>query len=76
MRKVLQMLGLFMVAEGVSGTIDQIAVQPFFGVVLNAFNRFVVERLDVLEGYEIFTNLILAILGVVVVVAAVRIEST
>lgn len=76
MRKVLQVLGVFMVLEGISGTIDQIAVQPFFGVVLNAFNRFVVERLDVLEGYEIFTNLILAILGVVVIVAAARLEKS
>jgi hypothetical protein len=33
---------------------------------------FVVSRVDVLAGYELFANLILAVLGVVVVVAAER----
>jgi hypothetical protein len=70
MRKPVQLLGIVMVLQGVSGAIDHLAVQPFFGPVLNFFNRFVVPRLDVLDGYELFANLILAILGVVVVVAA------
>nr|WP_062428903.1 hypothetical protein [Herbidospora daliensis] len=76
MRKFLQGLGFLMVLEGVSGTIDQIAVQPFFGIVLNAFNRFVVERVDALQGYEIFANLILAVLGIVVMAAASRLEDS
>lgn len=59
-----------MVLQGVSGAIDHLAVQPFFGPLLNFFNRFVLPRVDVLAGRELFANLILAILGVVVVVAA------
>lgn len=61
-----------MILEGVSGAIDQVAVQPFFGLVLNAFNRFVVNRLDFLNGYEVFVNLTVAVLGVALVVAADR----
>ena len=72
MRNALQLLGIFMVLQGVSGAIDHLAVQPFFGPVLNLFNRFVVSRVDALAGYELFANLILAVLGIVVVAAAER----
>ncbi|WP_113704905.1 hypothetical protein [Nonomuraea lactucae] len=75
MRNALRFLGFVMILEGVSGTVDQIAVQPFMGVVLNAFNRFVVDRVAFFDGYEIFANLVLAVLGVAVVVAAGRAQS-
>lgn len=41
MRKPLQLLGVVMVLQGVSGAIDHLAVQPFFGLFLNIFNRVV-----------------------------------
>ncbi|MEV6986375.1 hypothetical protein AB0M95_34670 [Sphaerisporangium sp. NPDC051017] len=72
MRKPIQFAGLFMILQGVSGIIDHLWVQPFFGVVLNFFNRVVIPRVAFLSGHEIFANLILAALGVVVVVAAER----
>jgi len=61
-----------MILQGVSGAIDHLAVQPFFGPLLNFFNRFVVPRVDLLAGYELFANLILAVLGLVVVTVAER----
>ncbi|MFI7444610.1 hypothetical protein [Nonomuraea indica] len=72
MRNAIRLLGVLMILEGVSGTIDEIAVQPFMGVVLNAFNRLVVHRVSLFEGYEVFANLALAVLGVAVAVAAGR----
>jgi hypothetical protein len=72
MRKPIQLLGIFLVLQGVSGLIDHLAVQPFFGVVLNFFNRIVIPRVGFLAGHEIFANLVLAALGVVVVIAAER----
>jgi hypothetical protein len=74
MRKPVQLLGIVMLLQGVSGTIDHLAVQPFMGLFLNFFNRFVIPRVDVLAGYELFANLTLAVLGIVVTVAAERIE--
>lgn len=70
MRKAIQLLGIVMVLQGISGAIDHLAVQPFFGMFLNTFNRVIVPRVDFLAGYELFANLILAVLGVVVVIAA------
>ncbi|GAA4219333.1 hypothetical protein FHR32_000364 [Streptosporangium album] len=72
MRKAIQSLGVVMVLEGVSGTIDHLAVQPFFGLFLNFFNRVIVSRVDFLADHALYANLSLAALGVVVVVAADR----
>jgi hypothetical protein len=65
MRKAIQALGLLMVLMGISGAIDHLAVQPFFAF-LNLVNRVVIPRLDFLDGYELFANLLLAAVGVVV----------
>jgi hypothetical protein len=73
MRHTVQLVGVVMVLQGVSGAIDHVARQPIFGIFLNVYNRLVVQRLDFLAGYELYANLILAILGVVVIVAAKRI---
>ncbi|GAA3835709.1 hypothetical protein GCM10022226_66650 [Sphaerisporangium flaviroseum] len=70
MRNILQLLGVVMVLQGVSGAIDHLAVQPFMGAFLNLFHRVIVSRLDFLTGYELYANLILAILGAVLVIAA------
>ncbi|ACZ91432.1 hypothetical protein [Streptosporangium roseum] len=72
MREIIRFLGIVMVLQGISGTIDQLATQPVFGLFLNLFNRLVVNRLDFLAGYEIFANLILAALGGALVIAARR----
>lgn len=61
-----------MVLQGVSGAIDHLAVQPFFGPLLNLFNRQVVARVDLLAGHALFANLALAVLGAAVVVATDR----
>lgn len=69
MRKLVELLGAFLVAAGISGTIDHLAYQPILGPVLNVFNRNVIPHVDFLKGYEIFANLIIAVLGVVIIVA-------
>ncbi|MGH8879432.1 MAG: hypothetical protein ACRD0P_19145 [Stackebrandtia sp.] len=66
MRKVLQVVGLYLVLAGISGTIDHLYVQPLLGVILNAFNRFVLPHLDALDGYEVAANLSLSALGAIV----------
>jgi hypothetical protein len=72
MRKPIQLLGIVMVLQGLSGAIDHLAVQPFFGLFLNFFNRVIIPRLDVLTGYELFANLSLAVLGAIVVITAAQ----
>ncbi|WP_182881145.1 MULTISPECIES: hypothetical protein [unclassified Microbispora] len=72
MRKVIQLAGAFLVAVGVSGTIDRLAVQPFNGAILNVFNRQVIPRLAFLTGYEVYANLLVAVAGAVVFAAARR----
>jgi hypothetical protein len=70
MRNALQLTGVVLALQGVSGAIDHLAVQPFFGVLLNFFNRFVLPRIDALAGYELLANLGLAGLGLMVLTAA------
>ncbi|GAA4512295.1 hypothetical protein [Nonomuraea ferruginea] len=72
MRKAIQIVGFVLALQGISGAIDHVAVQPFFGFFLNFFNRVIIPRIDVLTGYELFANLALAALGVVLVIAAER----
>ena len=67
MRRAIQALGVLMVLTGISGAIDHLAVQPFFAF-LNLVNRVVIPRLDFLDGYELFANLLLAAVGIVVLV--------
>ncbi|NJP26082.1 hypothetical protein OHB01_28755 [Microbispora hainanensis] len=72
MREVIRLAGAFLVAAGISGTIDHLAVQPFWGAILNVFNRQVIPRLGFLTGYEIYADLFVAVVGVVVLAAAWR----
>jgi hypothetical protein len=69
MRKVVELVGFVLVFMGVSGTIDHLAVQPIFGF-LNVLNRFVFPK--VLPGYELYANLMVAVFGVILLVAAAR----
>jgi hypothetical protein len=65
-RSVLQFAGVVLTAVGVSGTIDRLlGHQPIFGF-LNVVNRFLIPRVDGLTGYELYANLSVAVLGVVV----------
>jgi hypothetical protein len=72
MRNAIQLLGVVLFLQGVSGAIDHLAVQPFMGLFLNLFNRVVIPRVGFLTGYELFANLTLAVLGAALVVAAER----
>lgn len=74
MRDVIQLLGLVLTLQGISGAIDHLAVQPFFGLFLNLFNRVVVPRFDLLAGHALLANLGLAALGALVILAAHRPE--
>jgi hypothetical protein len=70
MRSVLQFAGVVLVAAGVSGTIDfLLGHQPIFGF-LNVVNRLLIRRIDALAGYELYANLSVAVLGVVVFAAS------
>jgi hypothetical protein len=72
MRNAIQLLGVVLLLQGVSGAIDHLAVQPFMGLFLNLFNRVVIPRVGFLTGYELLANLTLAVLGAALVVAAER----
>jgi hypothetical protein len=69
MRKAVELAGVVLLAMGVSGTIDHLAVQPIMGF-LNVLNRWLFPR--VVPGYELFANLTVALLGLVLLVAASR----
>ena len=72
MRKAIQFAGLVLALQGLSGAIDRVFVQPVMGIVLNFFNRVIIPRVDLLTGHELFANLALAALGVVLIIAAER----
>ncbi|WDZ90522.1 hypothetical protein [Nocardiopsis sp. HUAS JQ3] len=67
MRKVIQGVGVLLVLVGVSGAVDHLWYQPFLGVVLNSFNRFVVPNVAAFEGYELLANLCVAAAGAALV---------
>lgn len=68
MRKVMRTIGVLLFLIGVSGAIDHLWYQPFLGVVLNSFNRFVVPHAAVLDGYELAANLGVAAVGAALVI--------
>ena len=72
MRNATQLLELVMALQGISGAIDHLAVQPFFGLFLSLFNRVVLPRVGFLSGYELLANLTLAALGLAVVLLTDR----
>ncbi|MEV0146141.1 MULTISPECIES: hypothetical protein [unclassified Nonomuraea] len=72
MRKAIQVTGLILLLQGVSGAIDELAVQPFMGLFLNFFNRVIVPRVDLLAAQPLFANLALAVLGLVMIIAVAR----
>ncbi|SIO87546.1 hypothetical protein [Nocardiopsis sp. JB363] len=68
MRKSLQGMGFLLTLMGISGAIDHLWTQPILGIVLNAFNRFVVERVPGLQENAILANLGLAACGILLIV--------
>ena len=74
MRDVVQLIGLVLALQGISGAIDHLAVQPFLGLFLNLFNRVVVARSDLLADHALLANLALAAVGALVILAAHRRE--
>jgi hypothetical protein len=72
MRDFVQLIGLVLALQGISGAIDHLAVQPFFGLFLNLFNRVVVPRFDLLADHALVANLTLAAAGALVILAAHR----
>lgn len=69
MKKIVEAFGLLLLVMGVSGTIDHLAVQPFFGF-LNVLNRVVFPHM--VPGYELYANLTVAVLGLALLLAAAR----
>ena len=69
-RSVLQFAGVVLLAVGVSGTIDRLlGHQPILGF-LNVVNRFLIPRVDGLAGYELYANLSVVVLGIVVLASS------
>lgn len=75
MRTFIQGLGALLVLMGVSGAIDHLWAQPVLGIVLNAFNRLVVQNVAVLQENALLANLGLAACGAVLVVALEAVPS-
>ena len=69
MRKLLQGLGSLVFLVGVSGAIDHLWTQPVLGIVLNSFNRLVVQNVAPLQENALFVNLGFAACGAVLVLA-------
>lgn len=69
MQKLIQTIGLIIVAMGISGTIDHLAEQPLLGWVLNAFNRYIIPKVDFLVGHELIANIGVGVLGILVIAA-------
>lgn len=72
MRKTVSLVGILLLLIGISGTIDHLFHQPFFGFVLNSVNRWVVPNIDFLAGHELSANLAVATVGAVLAIAANR----
>lgn len=68
MRKTLQGVGALLTLMGISGVIDHLWTQPILGIVLNAFNRFVVEQVPGLQENAILANLGLSACGILLIV--------
>ena len=70
MRTVISLVGLFVALQGALGAVDHLFGATILGFVFNFFNRVVLPQLGFLAGYELFANLVLAAIGVIIMVAA------
>ncbi len=69
-RKIIEGTGVLVFLIGVGGTIDHLWHQPFPGIVLNSFNRFVVPNTGLFQEHALFANPAVAVLGAALVLAA------
>ncbi|MBR8744338.1 hypothetical protein [Nocardiopsis sp. MG754419] len=76
MRSTLQGVGALLTAMGISGTIDHLWTQPILGVVLNSFDRLVVDHVPGLRENAILANLGLAACGVVLILVVEGLSRT
>ncbi|AUS80692.1 hypothetical protein C1701_22735 [Actinoalloteichus sp. AHMU CJ021] len=72
MAKLMGAAGFLLTLMGISGTIDHLAAQPILGFLLNGLNREVFERFEAFSGVEVYANLTVSVLGVVLMVLSDR----
>ncbi|MFF0449814.1 hypothetical protein ACFYT4_25945 [Streptomyces sp. NPDC004609] len=66
MKKLIETTGGLLVLVGVAGVIRELTGWfPFLG-----FTRFLTENVDFMEDHGLFTNIVIAVAGVAVVMAA------
>lgn len=75
MRKTVETAGFVLVLMGVSGAVDRLWTQPIMSVFLNAFDRWVIPHLSFATGYEVYANLLLAVVGGVLIVLGGRLAT-
>lgn len=74
MIKAIQTAFFVIAVMGVSGAIDHLFVQPFFGQILNFFNRYLIPQVSFLEGYELYANLFITALAVTIIIVSDRLD--
>ena len=75
MRKTVETIGFILVLVGVSGAVDRLWTQPIMGLFFNAFDRWVIPHLSFATGYEVYANLLLAVVGGVVILIGGRLKA-
>ncbi|WP_274563678.1 hypothetical protein [Streptomyces spiramyceticus] len=68
MKKILEVVGFVLFVAGVSGVVHEVTgwLPQFFGFVR------ILDSLDFLKGRELYTNIVLAVVGVAVMASADR----
>ncbi|MFF8606062.1 hypothetical protein ACF06X_09005 [Streptomyces sp. NPDC015346] len=70
MKKFLEILGALVLIGGVSGVLRELTGWfPFMG-----FTRFLTENVWFLDGRELFANIVIAVLGLVVLILSDRVK--
>ncbi|MFF6884276.1 hypothetical protein ACFY9F_13945 [Streptomyces sp. NPDC012421] len=71
MRRILEVTGFLLTVFGVCGVIRELTGGwlPFMGAT-----RFLTEKVWFLEGREVFTNIVVAALGLVLMIVSERVE--
>ncbi|GIG64470.1 hypothetical protein [Phytomonospora endophytica] len=75
MRKTVETIGFILVLMGVSGAVDRLWTQPIMSLFLNAFDRWVIPHLPFATGYEVYANLMLAVVGGVIILLGGRLKA-
>jgi len=75
MRKTVETIGFILILMGVSGAVDRLWTQPIMGLFFNALDRWVIPRLSFATGYEVYANLLVAVIGGVVILVGGRLKA-